>query len=259
MTLMILSLIHRNTNTTAPAFRRAPLMISLLLLLALSCICGAWAIRNSSEKTGDQIHPSDLIGFEPVKTDNHYTITFGSYRQGEHGEIQPIEWRVLAVKGGRALVISEKLLCYAPYNESLAAVTWESCSLRRWLNDTFYKTAFSSGEQQKIASVTLSNPGNSDNGIDGGAETADKLFVLSLDEAVKYFPSNRDRMAYITPFAHKIHLHRYGLPLSHWWLRSPGWDNFSASYMRNTLIDRNGEKVHSTDIAVRPALWLILN
>lgn len=232
--------------------------IILLLLLGLAGFTGYLTFRHMQhdEKIGNQIEASDLRGFDAVRTDDHYTLTFGQYRQGEHGEIMPIEWRVLAVKGGSALVISEKLLNYAPYNEVLTDVTWETCSLRQWLNDTFYKTAFSAEEQDRIAEVTLFNPGNSDNHIDGGHNTKDKVFVLCLDEAVKYFPNNKARMAYITPFAYKHHLQEYGLPISHWWLRSPGWDGFSASYVRNTLIDRNGKKVNSTEVGVRPAMWL---
>ena len=239
--------------------RHLVMMITVAVTLVLSMIAGIGISSYFSEKTGADIDASDLRGFDAVRTDDHYTVSFGQYRQGEHGEIQPIEWRVLAVKGGRALVISEKLLNFAAYNDVLTDVTWETCSLRAWMNDTFYKTAFSRDEQEKIASVRIPNPGNSDNGINGGNETRDKLFALSIEETVKYFPSNKDRMAYITPFAHRRHLYEYGLPLSHWWLRSPGWDNFSASYVRNTMTDRNGKKVNSHDTALRPAMWLILD
>ena len=61
-------------------------------------------------------------------------IKFGSY-QGEK-----IEWRVLDVIGEKVLLLSEYGLDVKPYNDNLSSgITWESCTLRRWLNDEFYE------------------------------------------------------------------------------------------------------------------------
>ncbi len=64
-------------------------------------------------------------------------IPFGQYPQGANGEMQPLEWRVLAVENGRALLITDKLIDCVKYNEEWVDVTWETCSLRKWMNSDF--------------------------------------------------------------------------------------------------------------------------
>ena len=89
-------------------------------------------------------------------------IVFGRYEQD--GDLsngpEPIEWEIVAEENGRMLLISRYILDCQPYNTELEDVTWETCSLRAWLNDYFYNTAFNSVEQNRILSVTLSNPDN---------------------------------------------------------------------------------------------------
>lgn len=40
------------------------------------------------------------------------------------------------------LLLSEKSLDEKPYNMKAANVTWETCTLRDWLNNTFIHEAF---------------------------------------------------------------------------------------------------------------------
>ena len=111
---------------------------------------------------------------------------YGQYPQGTKGEVQPLVWRVLAVENGRALLITDKLIDYVQYNESFTEVTWETCTLRKWMNNDFISKAFSSGQQAKIAMVTNQNPDNPKHGTKGGNATQDKIFALSIAEAEKY-------------------------------------------------------------------------
>ena len=75
--------------------------------------------------------------------------TFGSYEQDNNkSRKEPIEWRVLKVNGDLALVISEKILDCRPYNETRTAVTWETSSIRKWLNGTFLNAAFTEAEKK---------------------------------------------------------------------------------------------------------------
>ena len=185
-------------------------------------------------------------------------VTLGKYPQGADGEIQPVAWRVLDIKSGRALLLSEELLDYVPYNDTLANVTWETCSLRSWLNKSFLNIAFSQSEQNRIAAVRLANPYNDEFGIDGGNTTTDRIFVLSIDEAEYYFTTNRDRIAYSTSYTHSHG--KDSNSSSDWWiLRSPGSKtNRAASVSDKGKIDKDGNDVNHAGIAVRPALWLIL-
>ena len=84
-------------------------------------------------------------------------IKFGRYEQDKWSGPDEIEWQVLTVEDGRALLLSVYGLETKKYNEEYADVTWETCSLRSWLNGTFYNTAFSTEEKGQIAEVWNSN------------------------------------------------------------------------------------------------------
>jgi hypothetical protein len=199
-------------------------------------------------------------------------IPFGQYPQGANGEIQPLEWRVLAVESGRVLLITDKLIDYVKYNEERGDVTWETCTLRKWMNGEFINKAFSSSEQAQIATVTNRNPDNPNGGIfghkriKGGNATQDRIFALSRDEAKKYFRDDDDRMAAPTGYAKKqgcFVSDIYSLPSGEktgwWWLRSPGGNgNYAACVHALGYVDQFGGHVDYYYSAVRPALWLNL-
>lgn len=182
-------------------------------------------------------------------------IKFGQYPQGAQGEIQPLEWRVLAVENGMALLITDKLIDYVCYNESYTSVTWETSTMRMWMNNDFIRKAFSSGEQKQIATVTNRNPNNPEHGTKGGSTTKDRIFALNIDEAENYFLSDSDRKAYTTDYVHKNGTDRSAL----WWLRSPGnYDRSAVDINNNGHIHQYGQNVCNNVVAVRPAFWLNL-
>ena len=193
-------------------------------------------------------------------------FTFGRYPQGASGEVQPIKWRVLAVKNGRALVISEKLLDCVQYNETDTDVTWETCTLRKWMNNDFISKGFSSNAQANIATVIIQNPNNPFFGTKGGNATQDKIFALSIDEAEKYFGNDDERMAEPTDYAKKqrcyvsnVDLLPNGEKTGWWWLRSPGnYGNVAVLVFSDGHIYHHGSLVYSNYVAVRPAFWLNL-
>ena len=63
---------------------------------------------------------------------------------------------MLDKKDGRILVISQYALDCQLYHSSFESVSWETCSLRRWLNSTFVNAAFSNAEKSFIPTVTVS-------------------------------------------------------------------------------------------------------
>lgn len=82
------------------------------------------------------------------------------------------------------MLLSKYGLDCQPFNKDHTSATWENCSLRAWLNDEFINTAFSDTEKAWISLTSLANPDNPEEGTSGGNDTADKVFILSLDEAV---------------------------------------------------------------------------
>ena len=193
---------------------------------------------------------------ETVSVGDH--ITLGNYMQGANGEIQPIEWRVLDVKDGKALVISEKMLDYLPYNQSYKNVTWENSTLRQWMNEKFFNSAFWSDEKRKIVTVTNYNPMNPEYGTAGGRTTRDIIFALSIDELKKYFSSDNDRIARTTDYAHSKEYDNEDRA-GWWWLRSPGFNSYRAVAVdENGSVSFSGIFTYGSKIAVRPAFWLEL-
>ena len=247
-----------------------PLIVTVAVVLVIAMVSGIWAVSNAtgnptndltSDSTSDSTDDStesvkSLSELGSVSVGDHFP--FGNYPQGADGEVQPIEWRVLAVESDKALVISEKLLDYVQYNETYTDVTWETCTLRKWMNNDFISKAFSSSQQAKISTVTIQNPDNPPSGTSGGNTTQDRIFALSIDEAKKYFSSNSDRKAYTTDYAHKKGYDQKDRA-ERWWLRSPGLHgNDAASVSPSGHVNQYGNDVYISSVAVRPAFWLNL-
>lgn len=192
------------------------------------------------------------------------TVEFGRYVQDKSGADAPIEWLVLELTPYRALLISKYALDCKPYNTSKAEVTWESCTLRKWLNEDFFNAAFSDGEKAMIPTVTVSADENPDYDTDPGNVTQDKIFLLSITEANRYFKTDEERMCVPTAYAKANGVRasntytKGGHPCCEWWLRSPGPDQDVAN---SVDIDGNddagdGALVHNGFVGVRPALWI---
>ena len=116
-------------------------------------------------------------------------FTLGRYEQDNKPENgpEPIQWMVLARDGDRVLVISRYILDCVRYDEEYRRVTWETCTLRAWLNGEFLDSAFDADEQLLIPTTHITADPNPDFDVDPGEDTEDKLFLLSIPEAEVYF------------------------------------------------------------------------
>ncbi len=193
-------------------------------------------------------------------------ITFGSYEQdGNTGNgAEPIEWLVLDKKDDRMLVISRYGLDCQPYNTTMTNVTWETCTLRTWLNKEFYNTAFSDSEKASVITTTVENPNNARRGTQGGNATSDNVFCLSIDEANRYFATKEARAT--KPTAYAVSRGAYASTSTSWyagncwwWLRSQDYGQYDAAYvLNNGDVVGVGNSVCIDTHAVRPALWIAL-
>lgn len=132
----------------------------------------------------------------PVKDDNGVTtwdcIYFGNYWQNDtdgNGTAdkkdakEPVRWRVLSIDGENAFLLADKGLDCQPYNAEHANVIWEDCSLRTWLNSTFYQDAFSQEEQSAIYTTTVVNNERTPYyKAFGRKDTPDKVYLMSVTE-----------------------------------------------------------------------------
>lgn len=124
-------------------------------------------------------------------------VKFGKYYQSSSKQKDAIEWIVLAQKEDTVLLLSKYILDAKPFNEELVDVTWETCSLRKWLNGDFLKEAFSESEIENILDSEIKNPSNwfplrvniggfksnNEKFVSGGNKTIDKVFFRMMEQA----------------------------------------------------------------------------
>ena len=173
------------------------------------------------------------------------------------------EWRVLDIQSGRALIMSENIFEYRQYHQDFAFITWEDCSLRAYLNEEFFNSnTFSDADRARIVEVTNVNDNNQWFGVNGGANTQDRIFLLSIAEIVKYFGDSGqldNRPSDAQWIIDQYSLNRiatYNGTISLWWQRSPGMYNVRASIVGDEGdLCIAGYRVDNVG-GVRPALWL---
>ena len=220
-----------------------------------------------------QLGASQITGGQ---TDSVY---YGNYAQSDSTGTtkDPIKWRVLSNNSNDAQAQNKQLFLLAdqnldvqPYNSSYTSVTWETCSLRTWLNDTFLNAAFSTDEQEEIAMTEVVNSNNPGTGTNGGNDTSDKIFLLSIEEALKtdYGFSNINsttgdssgRVSTNTAYvAVQNGMMSSAGQAEFWWLRSPGfYDYLAANVTSSGFLERPGNSVDGYSLAVRPAFNLNL-
>lgn len=191
------------------------------------------------------------------------TVLFGEYEQDNNTSNgkEDIAWLVLEVKDGKALVVSKYALDCKQYNTSNTDVTWETCTLRKWLNNDFINAAFSSYEKAMIPTVTVSADENPDYSTNPGNATQDQVFLLSITEANKYFGSDSARQCKPTDYAFANGAYVNSVNGNcWWWLRSPGVTQYSAhsaAYVHSSGdVYEFGSDVDIGTSAVRPAMWI---
>lgn len=225
----------------------------------------------------------------PVTDSNGVTtwdcVYFGNYYQSDAtgNTKDPIKWRVLSVDGDDAFLMADQNLDAKPYNTSYVDVTWETCTLRSWLNgygasanveetdyssDNFLDTAFTAEERAAIRQTTVVNEDNSYYGTEGGNDTTDRVYLLSIAEACNasygfnstFDTNSKTRVSTNTAYtAGKSGMYSVGAA-DDWWLRSPGNGSSDAS---NVGYNGYGSYYYSIvyydNVAVRPALHLNLS
>jgi len=188
---------------------------------------------------------------------------------GDLVEFGGYNWRVLDIQGNSALLLSDRVIEERWYHSEDVDITWEGCALRKYLNGDFYNINFNKDEKSCIAETNIVNSGNPWYGTDGGRNTNDKIFLLSLEDVVLYFgdsgqlrnrPSNG--LFYISDKYSDARIAVDGKVLaSWWWLRSPGLSPYGSARVRSDgNLDVAGRGVYSSGVGggVRPALWINL-
>ena len=252
------------------------LLAKFLALVMVLSLCEVTLGQSTSVKAAVSLQNPTTDGNGVTTWD---CIYFGNYWQNDtngdgkadqNDQKEPIKWRVLSVHGNDAFLLADQTLDAKPYNEECENVTWATCTLRTWLNNTFLNTAFTSAEQAAIKNTTVVNDDNPKYGTEGGENTTDKVYILSIAEASntaygfngEFHAYSETREAKNTAYAKEC-----GACTStsteyegngDWWLRSPGHVSLYASNVNYS--GRGGSlSVYYGGDAVRPALHLNLS
>lgn len=175
-------------------------------------------------------------------------VNFGVY------EDEIIEWRVLEKNNDKILLLTDKLIDCKKYNTEDVSITWETCSLRKWLNNDFLDKSFDEVEKEKILETKVINTNNGEYGTAGGNDTNDKVFLLSYDETERYFTKREERSAIGTKYARKNNIAKY-TDGDWWWLRSPGENSKEATVVYGTVYSSFSAE-EGKFIGIRPAMWI---
>ena len=159
----------------------------------------------------------------------------------------------LDTKFNRRLLISRYGIDCQRYNAEYSYITWEACSLRRWMNETFLKEAFSSDEQNRILTSKVCTYNASKPSVNIEKDTKDKVFLLSIEEVEKYFPSEDARKCAPTIYARARNAWITGENC--WWrLRSPSHQQSNAiNIFSSETINYLSSNVNLDGPCVRPA------
>ena len=245
------------------------LLAGLLALVMVLSLCEITLGQSTPAKAAVSLQNPTTDGNGVTTWD---CIYFGNYYQSNSSTKEPIKWRVLSVNGNDAFLLADQNLDAKPYNEEYTDVTWATCTLRTWLNDTFLNTAFTSAEQAAIKNTTVVNEDNPYHGTEGGENTTDKVYLLSIAEASntaygfngEFNSSSGTREAKNTAYAKECGAHTSTSTEyegnGFWWLRSPSNRSVRASDVGLDGCGRDGgHAVYYDFIAVRPALHLNLS
>ncbi|MCL2841965.1 MAG: DUF6273 domain-containing protein [Oscillospiraceae bacterium] len=183
-------------------------------------------------------------------------------------------WRVLShyklhyknEQGECVLLLAEHSFDDCHYHALSKKVTWESSYMRQHLN-TVFLNEFDAYDQEYILPTRNDNPANPWFGTDGGNDTLDRVFLLSIQEVFHYFGGSRKKV--IKKSDHWIddrhNVNRiatdYDGMAKGWWLRSPGRaGNLAACVCEDGRLWLNGWGVRCSLVSgIRPALWLNLS
>ena len=116
-------------------------------------------------------------------------VKFGSYEQDDNLENgnEDIEWIVIKVENGKALLLSRYILDsikYYTYDDIMYSYCsgYDKSDIRQWLKENFYKTAFDDNEKNSIITSKISCKCYSDTKVINNNFVNDEVFILRYEE-----------------------------------------------------------------------------
>ena len=208
----------------------------------------AAAAQESAESERHEVEEVDSITGDTSVGDY---VLYGTYEQDnnlENGK-EPLEWIVLDKYENSYLLITAEVIDEVCYNDEWDVTSWQSCSLRSWLNEEFIEEAFTEAQTSQISYTEHTD-------VDGNY-TSDQVFILSPWELENYFSSNSDRTAGATDYAEARGVYEYSNGNCWYWAAEEGADPHYARYVNcEGAILEYGMLVFNNSFGVRPAMWV---
>ena len=217
----------------------------------------AWMEQKAWESTPGYYQPG-------ISDRGNCLIQLGTNRLDQYNDAKPLLWRVIKRDSNKILCVCEEGVVLDGMMDDFCEegledeYSWETSTIRKWLNEDFMETVFSEDEEMRILACrtveeTLIEP-----------SLHDYVFLLSDAEVSVFMPKEQERIIRGTPSRMTLDS-GYPQPADEnvdnsWWLRTPGRkaENFCVINPDGT-IDRDGRNGRSETCAVRPAILVELN
>lgn len=206
--------------------------------------CGMYALSEKDyeeaidcfEKTQGFLNSEEMLN-EAIKQKEGKSVDsqINKIRNASEGaivEFGKYKWVVIKKNSQQVLLQTKDSVANMQYHEEYIPITWENCSLRKWLNEDFYNT-FDEDEKEYIYNTTIYNDNRYADSITiGGNDTSDRVFLLSRHDTIY---KKQDSC----------------------WLRTPGENNQSyAMYVYGSgYLDKIGDEV-TAEHGVCPAIFV---
>lgn len=182
-------------------------------------------------------------------------VKFGHYEQDSNKSNgkESVEWIILDIDSSkdRVLLLSNYVLDMQRYNKKWSKVSWVKCSVRSWLNSSFYTECFSETEKSTIVKIDLYSKY-----VDDYVATSDLVFLLSAEEVSNYLDNNQERQAKPTEYAVTREAVKKG-GYSYWWLRDTTNRKNDANRINpNGEVEEYGANTNAYGVGIRPAIWV---
>ena len=198
-----------------------------------------------------------------------------------------IKWRVLTESGNRAFLMCDIAIDSQPYyheygtrsidGKTVYSNNYAESEIRKWLNETFYNTAFNDLQKAIIRTTSVDNSARSTNSFNNATywnkgeneyaceNTLDKVFLLSEYEVTNPgygFSSYADSSDTARQLKSSDYAKSQGCYSDNrscwWWLRSPYYGNNGYTGGVNYSGSSNYGSVNVTNDGIVPALWIAL-
>lgn len=221
------------------------IMWLLMFLITLSLpACGELSMPK-------ELTPEEIQGINKATIDSLASVELGGEVEFGSQDKRPIKWNVVYKGNHTYLLVSQLSVGRMSYNERGGSIDvnsplfhaneWANCSLRTWLNNDFYDSAFDDAAKAAIVTCELYNSYAERYNKSGGSDTKDNVFILSYSEVSEFLVPLK-----IVPLADNAG--------SYYWLRNPSGTNGGYAMTVHTGYGEKCEKPKGESVSGKQAV-----